>query len=99
MLDLDPDIAAYVHLLRDHDVETYESCQGGEGHHGGAGEWPVVRFYGQREEGFRALSVAQMYGLPVSSLNRVWKIQDGEPTGPQWEIVFYPPAAQPEAPQ
>lgn len=88
--DLDPGIAVFVHLLLDHDVETYESCQGGEGHHGGAGTWPVVRFYGPQHEGFRALAIAQMYGLPVFKLGRVWSIIDGEPTGPNWELVFHP---------
>lgn len=87
--DLDPGIAVAVHMLLDHGIETYESCQGGDGH-GGAGEWPVVRFYGQRDEGFKALAVAQMYDLPVYALNRTWHIVDGEPTGPNWEIVFYP---------
>ena len=90
--DLDPGIAVAVHLLLDHGIETYESCQGGEGHHGGAGEWPAIRFYGERSEGFKALSVAQMYGLPVHALNRVWRIDDGEPTGPNWELVFRPSA-------
>ena len=88
--DLDPGIVLYVHLLMDHGVATYESCQGGAGHAGGAGEWPVVRFYGERSEGLRALAVAQMYDLPVYALNRAWRVQDGEATGPNWELVFYP---------
>lgn len=93
-LNLDPDIAPVVRILRSAGVETYESCQGGPGHHGGAGEWPVVRFYGQQSEGFRALSVAMTFGLPVFELQRVWTIQDGEPTGPQWQLVFMPERLQ-----
>lgn len=89
-LDLDPGIAVAVHLLMDHGIETYESCQGGPGHMGGAGEWPAVRFYGAQHEGFRALAVAGMYGLPVYALNRVWRVENGEPTGPNWELVFRP---------
>lgn len=91
--ELDPGIAVVVHLLMDHGIETYESCQGGPGHGGGAGEWPVVRFYGAQHEGHRALSVALMYDLQVCSLNRTWHVIDGEPTGPNWELVFYPDAS------
>lgn len=79
-----------VRILRSEKVETYESCQGGEGHNGGSGEWPVVRFYGPPAEGFRALSVALTYGLPVFELQRVWRMDDGEPTGPQWSLTFRP---------
>jgi hypothetical protein len=62
--DLDPGIAVAVHLLMDHGIETFESCKGGRGYNGGAGEWPVVRFYGERSEGFKALAITLMYGLP-----------------------------------
>lgn len=82
---LDPGIERAVHLLMDNGVETYESCQGGEGH---ASPYPVVSFHGQQYEGFRALSVAMSYGLPVFALHRVWSVQDGEPTGPSWQLEF-----------
>jgi hypothetical protein len=92
---LDPGIERAVHILLDNGVETYESCQGGEGH---SSPYPVVRFYGQRAEGIRALSVALMYELPVFALHRVWRVEDGEPTGPQWELEFRPgPAGSPES--
>ncbi len=68
-------------------VETFESCEGGEGH---AYPEPTVRFHGERAEGLRALSVALQYGLKVLSLRRVWPINDGEPTGPWWELVLVP---------
>lgn len=87
---LDPGIRRFVQILRENGVETYESCQGGAGHNGGAGEWPVVRFHGPAAEGFRALSVAMTYALPVYGLHRVWRVEDGEPTGPRWELVFFP---------
>lgn len=38
---LDPKIAKYVNILRKHGIETYESCQGGEGH---AYDYPAIRF-------------------------------------------------------
>ena len=82
---LDSGIAAYVHALLDAGVETFESCEGGDGH---AYPEPTVRFHGDRAEGFRALSVAQRNGLPVASLRRAWPILDDEPIGPWWELTF-----------
>lgn len=87
---LDSGIAPVVCILVDNGIETYESCQGGAGHNGGAGEWPVVRFHGPRGEGFKALSIALNLDLPVYALHRVWALNDGEPTGPQWELIFHP---------
>ena len=66
-------------------VETFESCEGGQGH---AYPEPTVRFHGYREEGPRALAAAMQAGLSVSVLRRVWDIIDGELTGPHWEMVF-----------
>ena len=82
---LDSGIASYVNVLRGAGVETYESCQGGAGH---SYPEPTVRFHGERSEGFRALAVAQVHALPVSSLRRVYNVIDGEPVGPTWEITF-----------
>ena len=82
---LDTGIRAAVEALRSSNVETFESCQGGEGH---AYPDPTVRFHGGRAEGLRALSVALSFGLAVSELRRVWPIVDGEPTGPWWELTF-----------
>jgi hypothetical protein len=85
-LGLDPGIAEAVAVLRAAGVETFESCEGGEGH---AFPEPTVRFGGDNPEGFRALAVAMRAQLPVAQLRRVWAIRDGEPTGPEWELVFY----------
>ena len=82
---LDPQIAPIVRVLLENGVETFESCQGGEGH---AYPEPTVRFYGERAAGFRALAVAFEHGLRVLHLRRVWPIIDCEPTGPWWEMVF-----------
>jgi hypothetical protein len=84
---LDPGIAEAVRLLMAAGVETFESCQGGLGH---AFPEPTVRFFGHREEGFRALAVALRGGLRVSALRRYWAVIDGEPTGPHWELVLVP---------
>ena len=82
---LDAGIFKAVVALRDHNVETFESCAGGPGH---AYPEPTVRFHGDASEGFRALAAAMKEGLAVAELRRVWPIQDNEPTGPWWEITF-----------
>lgn len=61
---VDPGIAPYVAVLRAAGVETFESCQGGDGH---AFPEPTIRFHGEHAEGFRALGVAlqrQLRGNP-----------------------------------
>ena len=83
---LDKGIERFVLILRENGIETYESCDGGEGH---AFMIPTIRFHGDKSEGFRALAIAIQNGLPVADLNRTWNIIDGEPTGPIWEITFY----------
>jgi hypothetical protein len=65
---LDDGIREYVRTLATAGVDTFESCQGGEGRH--------------------ALAIAQSFGLGILELRRVWPINDGEPTGPWWEITF-----------
>lgn len=84
---LDEGIADAVKTLAAAGVETFESCQGGEGH---AYPEPTVRFYGNRAEGFRALAAAMQAGLRVAYLRRTWPINEDEPTGPWWEMVFVP---------
>ena len=83
---LDPGIAGAVKVLREAGVETTESCEGGGGH---AFPEPTVRFDGDNSEGFRALAAAMQAQLPVAGLRRSWMMQGGEPTGPEWELVFY----------
>lgn len=83
---LDVGIAAFVNVLAENGAETYESCQGGEGH---CVPYPMVRFHGDIGEGHRVLAVAISSGLPVARLNRVWSVVNGEPTGPEWELVFH----------
>ena len=85
---LDEGIRDIVETLIAHGVETFESCQGGEGH---SSPEPVVRFEGDISEGLRALSVALAYGLPVFRLRRTWAITQGVPHGPWWELTFVPP--------
>jgi hypothetical protein len=89
---LDPGIAEIVNALRSRGVQTSESCQGGAGH---SFSEPTARFKGTREEGFYALGVALQLGMPVRALRRVWRVIDGEPSGPLWELSFYPERPDP----
>ena len=82
---LDPGIAEAVVALRQANVETFESCQGGLFH---AYPEPTVRFHGDQAEGLRALAAALNAKLQVRELRRVWPVNDGEPTGPWWELTF-----------
>ena len=84
-LPLDRFISYAVKVLRDGHVETFESCEGGEGH---AFSEPTIRFFGNSAEGLRAVAVALQHGLPVGELRRVWAVITGELTGPQWEMTF-----------
>jgi len=82
---LDKGIERAVFLLREAGIETFASCDGGKGH---PYSEPTIRFHGDRSEGFKALAVALQNGLPVTELKRVWDVEDREPTGPFWELIF-----------
>lgn len=82
---LDAGIRDYVLRLRSEGIETFESCEGGEGH---SFLEPTVRFCGGPHEGFKAVSVALMYGLPVTNLRRYYRISGQEMEGPWWEMTF-----------
>ena len=90
--EIDAGIRSAVAVLRTANVETFESCEGGPGH---AFPLPAVRFHGERSEGFRALAVALQHALPVNDLRRIWRIEDGEPVGPCWELTFLSGTDQP----
>ncbi len=83
---LDKGIEKFVLILRENGIETYESCEGGKDH---PYPEPTIRFEGDRSEGFRALAIAIQNHLPIYNLRRLWYIEDGEPTGPIWEMTFY----------
>jgi|SRR5579864_1036118 len=85
---LDEGIREIVETLVAHGVETFESCQGGEGH---AFPEPTVRFEGSLAEGLRAVSVALAYGFEVFHLRNTWAVRDGMLHGPWWEMTFSPP--------
>lgn len=85
-MGLDAGIERAVRVLREAGIETFESCEGTVGH---CFPEPVVRFGGGRQDGFMALAVAMENGLPVRALRRYWRVLDGEPVGPDWEMSFW----------
>jgi len=78
-MPLDRGIRRYVIVLRREGVETFESCEGGQGH---AFTEPTVRFHGNGAEGYRAFAAAMSNGLPVLSLRRYFQVTDGWLEGP-----------------
>ena len=84
---LDEGIRDIVITLIANGIETFESCEGGDGH---SFPWPTVRFEGATSEGLRALSVALENGLRVDNLRRTWGVVDGVIHGPWWEMTFLP---------
>ena len=85
---VDSGIRHEVTILAKHGIETFESCEGGPGH---CFPEPTVRFYGGREQGFKALWIALENGLRPANLRRYYSIEDGEPRGPDWELTFTKP--------
>lgn len=89
---IDPGIRYMVRVFQAARIETFQSCQGGEGH---SFPEPTIQFEGSSSVGFFAVHVALTHGFPFSDLRRVWKLIDGELEGPIWEMVFHdtvPPA-------
>lgn len=88
-LDLDADIRRTVQVMREGGVETFESCQGGDGH---SYAEPSVRFHGSEGAGWHALQVILDHGLPVRSLSRIWTFDstyNAIPHGPYWQVTFF----------
>jgi len=86
---IDPGIRREVRILWDNGIHTTEACEGRRGH---SFAEPTVRFAGGSAEGFKALAIAREHALNVTSLRRVWRVIDGEPVGPEWEMTFCHPS-------
>ena len=84
-LPLDAGIRRAVLILRRAGVETFESCQGGDGH---AFAEPTIKFHGNAWAGYKAFAVAMENGLPAARIQYVWHEVDTQLAGPWWEIVF-----------
>ncbi|QIP16837.1 hypothetical protein G8759_31435 [Spirosoma aureum] len=84
---LDAGIKEIVLLLQLHQVETFESCQGGIGH---CFSEPTVRFYGDKFEGLRVAHICLQNDLPIQQIRRSFDVYDNELHQPFWEVVFKP---------
>lgn len=82
---IDSGIVFAVRVLRAAGIDTFASCQGGEGH--GHNE-PVVLFHGARHDALRALAAALEHGLPVQAVRDVWPVYGDDLGAPYWEMVF-----------
>ena len=82
-LTLDPGISFPVKVLMEHGIQTFESCQGGEGH---CFKYPTIRFYGDKTEGYRAFDVLAKHGFRVLFLQRTWDIDHNEIGAPYWQL-------------
>lgn len=84
--DLDEGVRFAVKVLHAAGIYTGQSCQGGEGH---AYAEPTVDLWADEfSTGWAALHALTQYGLPVESISRTWSIENGEPRGPFWRIIF-----------
>lgn len=82
---IDIGMVPIISLLLARGVETFESCEGGEGH---AFYEPTIRFHGSKEEGYRVVALLSQNGYRVAELRRYWSFIEGELTGPQWEVTL-----------
>lgn len=82
---LDQEIEPIVHILRAHGVETCQSCQGGPGH---SYPVPTVDFLGDESAGWRALSVAIAFAMPIAELRRTWPVRNLSVGSPVWQMTF-----------
>jgi hypothetical protein len=81
--DLDALIAPAVLYLREHGVDTFASCQGGEDH---GHVMPCIIFHGDEHAGLWAVWLLERAGFRVWSLHRVWDLDHGLPRQPFWEV-------------
>jgi hypothetical protein len=86
-MELDAGIRRAVLILRANGVETFESCEGGEGH---ACPDPTIRFHGGTWAGYRAFAIAMEHGLPVLHLRYCFTAVNGHLEAPCWELTFAP---------
>ncbi len=74
---VDERIRIPVQILNKHGFETFESCQGGEGH---CFSEPTIRFFGSEFDCIRAFELLQAHGLCVYETKRVFRKVDIDTT-------------------
>jgi hypothetical protein len=83
---IDLGVVRAVKVLRDHDIATTQSCEGGEGH---SRQRPTVWFRASPGEAWKALGWLLDYDLPIRSLSATWVFDhDNFPQGPEWVVEF-----------
>ena len=70
---LDDGIRKAVSVLREYGFETFESCEGGNGH---CYAEPTVRFFGDDFDLIRAWEICTLNGLQVFEAKRVYRKTD-----------------------
>ncbi len=85
---LDPDIQPYVDVLREHGVDTIESCQGGPGH---SSAGPYISFRGPVGEGLRVAGIALSLGWPITRILKEWAFFADDITPPVWVLKLRHP--------
>lgn len=81
--DIDPDVAAALHALADYEIDTFSSCQGGEGH---ACVLPEILFLGDENAGLYAVWLLEAQGFRVWEVSRHWGLDFGQPRTPFWRV-------------
>jgi len=66
---LDPGIRDVVILLNHYDFDTFESCEGGNGH---SMAEPTIKFWGDEFDCIRAYELCSQYNYRVRSVRRVF---------------------------
>jgi hypothetical protein len=85
--ELDPEIVAAVRALAECGVDTFSSCQGGEGHPGYGG-MPTILFNGDENAGLWAVWLLETQGFRVQTLSRNWDLDRGLPREPFWRVTL-----------
>lgn len=84
---LDPGIRAAVLAMRAAGIDTFASCDGGEGH---AWPEPGVRWRGPEWQRYVAARATSEAGYKVKEVRQVWYADEGTlRQEPLWEIIFY----------
>ena len=83
--DIDPEIAAAVHALADYEIDTFSSCQAGEGH---PCTMPEILFHGDEAAGLYAVWLLEAQGFRVWELSRHWDLDHGLPRQPFWRVTL-----------
>lgn len=90
--EIDPGIASAVRALDFYGIETFESCQGGEGH---SAEKPSIWFRGDDHAGLWAVWLLSSLKFKVEELSRHWNPDHGVPREPFWKVELSPGGMNP----